>query len=89
MKTWLGALLCLLPLAACGGSEPDPNTPAGQCRRQANDDPAVSAAIAKSAGAQYRGPGEFAELEKLRREAFLKCMRLRGLAPPGGVEAPQ
>ena len=75
---------CLL-LAACASNEP----PAVRaCQAQANDDPEVRHMIAASAGSEVYALQHYDDLRDARRRAELKCLRARGLAPPGGVEAP-
>ncbi len=78
-------LALLLLLASCAA----PGTPAERaCRAQANDDPLVSSLIAKSAGSyQFAKEHEY-DLAEARRQAQLRCLRARGIAPPGGVAAP-
>jgi len=78
-----GLWLCLLLLAACGG----PDTPEAACARQANDDPEVHRLVMLSGGTPYLQQKYEGELAYLRREATLRCLRSRGLAPPGGVES--
>lgn len=79
------AALCLL-LAACASREP-PGVQA--CRAQANDDPEVRRLIAASAGSETFALQHHYELEDARQQAELRCLRTRGLAAPGGVEAPK
>lgn len=77
--------LCLL-LAACASREP----PAVQaCRAQANDDPEVGRLVARSAGSGSFEREHRDELRDTRRQAMLRCLRARGFAAPGGVEAPR
>ncbi len=72
-----------LVLLSCGGTD---NSPQAQCERQANDDPTVMSI--------YRGEqGDYTQLGPARsnliwakRQATLKCLRQKGLVPPGGVE---
>lgn len=79
------AALCLL-LAACASSEP----PAVRaCEAQVNDDPEVRRLIIASAGSETFALQHHYELDDARQQAKLRCLRARGLAPPGGVEAPQ
>jgi hypothetical protein len=80
-------LACLVPLlvGGCTVGPPD-NSPQAQCERQANEDPTVQAI--------YRGEqGDYTQIGPARsnllwtkRQATLKCMQQKGLAPPGGVE---
>jgi hypothetical protein len=77
--------LCLL-LAACASDEP----PAVRaCRSQANDDPEVRRLLAITAGTQSFAFAHNNELQDARQQAQLRCLRARGLAPPGGVEGPK
>ena len=79
------ATLCLL-LAACASHDP----PAVQaCKVQANDDPEVRRLIAASAGGGSFAFNHQYDLRDARRQAMLRCLRARGLAAPGGVEAPR
>jgi hypothetical protein len=81
-------LLLALALAACGG--PTEDTPRAQCERKAEDDPAVRQLVGALAS-----PNDFVrfhalqEQKEVMRQAVLRCLRLRGLAPPGGVEPVQ
>ena len=82
MKLLLLSLLTL-GLAACG---PTGDSPEAQCARQAEQDPTVQSI--------YRGnQGDYTQLGNARsnllwakRQATLKCLREKGLGPPGGVE---
>ncbi len=77
--------LCLL-LAACASRDP----PAVQaCQAQANDDPEVRHLIAASAGSGSFAREHQSDLRDARRQATLRCLRARGIAPQGGVEAPR
>lgn len=77
--------LCLL-VAACATNE----SPALRaCQVQANDDPEVRRLIAASAGSETFALQHHYELRDARRQAELRCLRARGLAAPGGVEAPE
>jgi hypothetical protein len=77
--------LCLL-LAACTSRDP-PTVQA--CRAQANDDPEVRRLVAASAGGGSFAREHQYELHDTRQQAVLRCLRARGLAAPGGVEAPR
>ena len=80
MKGWL--VIALL-LTACAAKD---NSPLAQCEREADQDPTVRSI--------YRGDqGDYTQLGPARsnlmwakRQATLKCMQQKGLAPPGGVE---
>ncbi len=74
----------LLPgvvLLGCAGSGPQ-----ADCERQAMQDPAVQDIYTRTNGA-YTFPWiEHNELVQAKRQAVLRCMRAKGLAPPGGVQ---
>jgi hypothetical protein len=78
--------LCLL-LASCSG--PAADTPEGACVRQANDDPAVKELLMKAAGTQQFEWDNAQRIKLAQRDATLRCLRARGLAPKGGVERPR
>ncbi len=81
------ALVALpLALAACsGGPPPDPNTPQGQCRIAARNDPQVIAFL--HVNAAYADKMGYTErLNAVMHEAMLRCLQRRGLLPKGGVE---
>ena len=82
-------VLVLLPLAlaACGSPEQAADTPRAQCERQAKDDPRVKQFASDLASDNYYVQYQAAEgQQQALRQATERCMRLRGLAPPGGVE---
>ena len=76
--------LCFL-LAACSGGG-GPQTPEQACASQANDDPVVKQMVMKGAGTDQYFWDHADELRLARRDATLRCLRSRGLAPKGGVE---
>jgi hypothetical protein len=78
----LGPLVALV-LASCSSG----NTPQAECERLAMQDPAVQDVYTRSNGA-YIVPGTQAnvDLEQAKRQAVLRCLRAKGLAPPGGVQ---
>jgi hypothetical protein len=77
-----------LLLAACSGGAA-PGTPEQACASQANDDPVVKELVMKGAGTmQFQWDNE-QRLVLARRDATLRCLRARGLAPKGGVERPR
>jgi hypothetical protein len=79
-------LLLVLPLlTACGG--PNPSTAQGQCEIAANDDPAVKAAMQQQAMTVTWSSQFYDAVTAARKRAVQRCLRARGLAPPGGVEA--
>jgi hypothetical protein len=68
-------------LAGCGGSGPE-----ADCERQAMNDPAVREIYSRTDG-YYTYPGvQRNDLLQAKRQAVLRCMRAKGLAPPGGVQ---
>ena len=84
-------LAALLALAACGTTAP--RTPEEACRAEARNTPAVREAeqrvnpAVENPNSRARVEGEAAAAE---RRAYLQCMRVRGLSPPGaGVEPRQ
>ncbi len=78
--------LCLL-LAACASSNDPPAV--RNCQARANDDPEVRHLVAASAGSGSFALNHQYELRDARQQAMLRCLRARGLAPPGGVEKPR
>lgn len=82
------ALTALLALAACG-SATAPATPEAACRAEARNAPAV-----REAGRRMPPVDNVFQRERAaedaamaERRAYLQCMRVRGLTPPGaGVE---
>jgi hypothetical protein len=77
--------LCLL-LGACASG---PDTPQRACERQADDDPVVKDLLMKAAGTQQFQWENGQRIELAKRDATLRCLRARGLAPKGGVERPR
>ncbi len=81
---WIVAVPLLV--AACASNAP----PAVRaCRARANDDPTVRQLLAASAGSETFAKNHYAELRDAQHVATLACLRKRGLAAPGGVEAPK
>lgn len=79
------ALGALLLLAGCSG--PDMSTPQGQCEAASNDDPTVKdIMIRRNSGNSVLFVQLRQDLADARSRAILRCLRLRGLAPQGGVE---
>ncbi len=76
----LVALLAIM-LSGCGYAGFG-DTPQAQCARQANADPAVVAINRNTWIDGYR-------LDFALRQATLRCLQAKGLAPPGGVEPVQ
>jgi hypothetical protein len=79
---------CCLVLASCAADHDPPEVRA--CKAQSSDDPEVRRLIAINAGSEsFQAQQGQLELEDARKQATLKCLRARGLAPPGGVERPR
>jgi hypothetical protein len=70
-------------LTACSGGD---NSPQAQCERQADDDPAVVAIYTRTNGDYTQPWAARDQLLAAKRQAVLRCMRQKGLAPPGGVQ---
>lgn len=70
-------------------STPGKPMPDAQCRQAAYDDPQVVNRRSINAGISANGLAreDRDQLDYLQNDAYTRCMRLRGLAPPGGVEA--
>lgn len=84
-------LLLLVLLAGCARNDPLPpaDTPAeAACRREAEASPATKAGYARMPPANNVTQRErvMREIAAAERGAYLRCMRDKGLAPPGGVE---
>lgn len=90
MTRALPLLATLLALAACRTNDPlpVPATPAeAACRAEARDDPAAKAGYQRmEIGNETQRRRVMGEIAAAERVAFLRCMRARGLAAPGGVE---
>jgi hypothetical protein len=73
-------------LTACSPGAAD-NSPQAECERQAEKDPAVEAIYSRTNGdytsSSYQA---YYDLREAKRQAVLRCMRTKGLAPPGGVQ---
>lgn len=77
------ALLLPLALMSCG---PTGDSPEAQCMRQADQDPTVQSIYRGDQGDYTQlGPAR-SDLDWAKKQAYLKCMREKGLAPPVGVE---
>ena len=74
-----------LLLAGCAFG-PSDNTPQGQCQVQAENDPAVKEFYRTTPGLYTVSGGANEELKVLVRDGYMRCMRARGLASPGGVQ---
>ena len=85
-------VLGLFLLAGCGPPGPTRGTTSPEveaCRKEAYGDPKYK--LDDSIGA---GTGSFwwqkhGQINDAYNDAVMKCLRARGLAPPGGVERPQ
>lgn len=77
----------LLVLAACGGAERGALTPIERaCEEVADAAPAVKQAFVETASA--RSPLETRrDYQAIRSAEVMRCLRERGLAPRGGVQA--
>ena len=80
------ALIGLILAACSGGAD---NSPQAQCERQADDDPKVMEIYTRTNGAYTFDPLVNRDLQLAKREATMRCMRAKGLAPPGGVQVVQ
>jgi hypothetical protein len=77
------ALLALIVTACNNGDSPQ-----AECERQADQDPAVRDIYSRTNGDYtYGGYQAYYDLREAKRLAALRCMRAKGLAPPGGVQA--
>ncbi len=87
MTRLAASLLALLLLGACSMAEK--TMPDAQCRQAAYDDPQVRIERARNAGFAAFGQTTEARdaLLSVQKDAYTRCMRQRGLAPLGGVEA--
>ncbi len=81
MNLPLVPLLLGIVLAACAA-----NTPQAECEQQAMQDPKVEEIYTRTNG-DYTFPYTARDqLLDYKRQAVLRCMRAKGLAPPGGVQ---
>jgi hypothetical protein len=72
-----------LILAACNSD----GSPQAECERQADQDPAVREIYSRTNGDYAKsGYPAYYDLREAKRQAALRCMRAKGLAPPGGVQ---
>jgi hypothetical protein len=79
-------LLLPLLLSGCALFQTMGSGPEAECRRAADADPKVQDLTMKQISAGATQPDLKPDIAVARREAYLRCMRKRGLAPPGGVE---
>ena len=70
-------------LAACGSAD---NSPQVQCDREADKDPAVVEIYTRTNGMYTFPYSQRDDLIQAKRQAVMRCMRAKGLAPPGGVQ---
>ncbi|MBP0493916.1 phosphoribosylamine--glycine ligase [Roseomonas indoligenes] len=80
----------LLVLAACRANDPLPPPASAAevaCRKEAQDSPAVDKGFERL---QTQNPTQsqrvMSDIGFAEREAYLRCLRLKGLAAPGGVQ---
>jgi hypothetical protein len=80
------AVMLCCALMACSTGTAD-NSPQAECERQAEKDPAVEAIYSRTNGDYTSNLYQaFYDLREAKRQAVLRCMRAKGLAPPGGVQ---
>ena len=74
-------------LAGCASTD---NSPQAQCERQAEDDPTVIEIYTRSNGTYTDSSfPAYQELKTAKQQATIRCMRGKGLLPPGGVQPVQ
>ena len=79
--------LPVLALLLVGCTQSAPPTPdEAACARLTNDDPAVKLLIMKGVGNAHFQRENEEVLKAARQDANLRCLRSRGVIPPGGVE---
>ncbi|MCW3477491.1 hypothetical protein [Limobrevibacterium gyesilva] len=87
MKHLAALILPVLLLGACS-TGPAPSTAQAECEQEAQRDPDLQTLRDRYAFASpYFANQVNGELKEAIRQSVQKCMRARGLAPPGGVEA--
>ena len=87
MKQTLFALSALALLAGCSGDEK--RMPNEVCREDVYNDPAYKKTVSDyAATGRTATPVGQDELRYFQRQTYEACMSRRGLAPPGGVQAP-
>jgi hypothetical protein len=84
----LPLLLAPLLLGGCASLTGDASMTNAECRRMANDDPEARAQLARNAGT-FRNDLNQPSVDDLKHDAYVRCLRARGLAPKGGVEPVQ
>lgn len=94
--TQAAPLVCALALAALlGGCGSDATAqgraedPSGVCDAAVNEDQTVRDMRARSAGTDSYALLHHDDLNDAIRDARTRCLRARGLIPPGGVERPR
>ncbi|MBV9247894.1 MAG: hypothetical protein JO227_01425 [Acetobacteraceae bacterium] len=82
-RTMLLVPLCLAGCTLFGAG----NTPQAECTHEAEADPKVMDLTIQNMN-QYAPAGQdlLPEITVAKRQALLRCLRAKGLAPPGGVE---
>ena len=74
--------LAVVLLAACTAG----NTPQAECESQAMNDPDVLEIYTRTNGYYTFDDVQRTQLLDYKRQAVMRCMRAKGLAPPGGVQ---
>jgi hypothetical protein len=83
----VAVMLGFAALTACSPGASDGSAQAA-CEQQAERDPAVMEIYSRTNGDYtYAGYQANYDLREAKRLAVLRCMRAKGLAPPGGVQA--
>ncbi len=79
-------VLLLLPLLVGCASNQSGSDPKAECEQAVYQDPTVQAIYGGSNMDYTKWLPVRSDLAVAKREAYLRCMRSKGLAPPGGVE---
>jgi hypothetical protein len=83
----MAVMLGFAAVTACSPSASNGSAQA-ECEQQAERDPAVAEIYSRTNGDYtYAGYQAYYDLREAKRQAMLRCMRAKGLAPPGGVQA--
>ncbi len=80
--TWRVISVLAVVLTACTGG----SSPQAECERQADDDPKVVEIYTRTNGAYTYPWVQRDDLLMAKKQATIRCMRAKGLAPPGGVQ---
>jgi hypothetical protein len=72
-------------LVSCSLGASD-NSARAECERRADDDPAVLALYTENEGGYTYLRTDRDLIASAKRQAMMRCMRAKGLAPPGGVQ---